>query len=75
MTTTTTQLPLPTDDVERAEHDLATHGICAVAGVLSGDVLQAVRDDLYHAAVQDRARGRERKFGLTFAPGGYLIKT
>jgi hypothetical protein len=64
MTATPRQLPVPTDDLDRAEHDLATGGICAVTGVLTGDVLQAVHDDLYHAAAQDRARGRERKFGL-----------
>ena len=34
--------------------------------MLSGDVLQTVHDDLYHAAAQDRARGRERKFGLDY---------
>ena len=60
----TTQLPAPTDDIERAEHDLATSGICAVTGVLSGEVLTAVHADLYQAAAQDRARGREQRFGL-----------
>ena len=43
-----------------------THGICAVTGVLTGDVLPTVHDDLYHAAAQDRPAGRERKFGLDY---------
>jgi ectoine hydroxylase-related dioxygenase (phytanoyl-CoA dioxygenase family) len=63
-TTTTSGLPAPTDDLDRAEADLAEHGICAVTGVLSGAALEAVRADLYAAAAQDRARGREQKFGL-----------
>ena len=66
MSTDTATLPAPTDDLDRAEHDLAEHGICAVTGVLTGDVLATVRTDLYAAAAQDRARGRERKFGLDY---------
>lgn len=61
---TTLRLPQPTDDLDRAEHDLATAGICAVTDVLSGDTLAAVRADLYRAADDDRSRGREQKFGL-----------
>jgi len=61
------RLPDPTDDLERAEHDLREHGICALTGVLSGDVLHSVRSDLYAAAAQDRARNREQKFGLDYA--------
>lgn len=60
-------LPAPTDDVERAEHDLRTHGIGAVTGALDGVTLRAVRDDLYAAAGHDRARGREQKFALDYA--------
>jgi len=67
MATSTAHLPAATDDLDRAEHDLATDGICAVTGVLGGDTLRQVRDDLYHAAAQDRARGRERRFGLDHA--------
>jgi hypothetical protein len=59
-------LPLPTDDIERAEHDLATVGICALTDVLSGHALAAVRDQLYRAADDDRHRGREQKFGLDY---------
>lgn len=66
-TTSTSTLPAPTDDVERAEHDLATHGICAVTGVLTGDELRRAHDELYDAAAQDRARGREQKFALDYA--------
>jgi ectoine hydroxylase-related dioxygenase (phytanoyl-CoA dioxygenase family) len=64
MSTDTVRLPAPTADVERAEHDLGEHGICAVTGVLTGDTLAAVRTDLYHAAEQDRLRDREQKFAL-----------
>jgi ectoine hydroxylase-related dioxygenase (phytanoyl-CoA dioxygenase family) len=59
-------LPVPTDDLERAEHDLRTQGICAVTGVLDNDTLAAVRADLYGAAASDRARGREQKFLLDY---------
>jgi ectoine hydroxylase-related dioxygenase (phytanoyl-CoA dioxygenase family) len=57
-------LPTPTDDLDRAEHDLGQHGICAVTGVLSGATLEAARDALYTAAAHDRARHREQKFAL-----------
>ena len=63
-TTTTAALPRPTDDLDRAEADLHEHGICAVAGVLTGDVLREVREELYRAAAADRARGREQRFLL-----------
>lgn len=59
------RLPEPTDDLDRAEHDLRTHAICAVTGVLDGTTLARVRGDLYVAAEHDRARGWERHdFGL-----------
>jgi ectoine hydroxylase-related dioxygenase (phytanoyl-CoA dioxygenase family) len=60
----TAALPSPTDDIDRAAHDLHEHGICAVTGVLRGLELEAARHDLYAAAAQDRARGREQKFAL-----------
>jgi len=60
----TTHLPAPTDDLDRAEHDLAVHGICAVTGVLAGEQLRPAHDELYAAAAEDRARRRERRFGL-----------
>jgi hypothetical protein len=63
----TATLPAPTDDVERAEQDLAEHGICALTGVLSGEALSTARHDLYAAAANDRARDREAKFSLDYA--------
>jgi Phytanoyl-CoA dioxygenase (PhyH) len=66
MTNAATSLPAPTDDLDRAEHDLATHGICAVTDVLVDDQLVAVRAQLYRAADDDRERGREKKFGLDY---------
>lgn len=62
----TGSLPRPTDDIERAEADLAEHGICALTGVLAGDTLAEVRAELYKAAAEDRRRGREQKFGLDY---------
>jgi ectoine hydroxylase-related dioxygenase (phytanoyl-CoA dioxygenase family) len=59
-------LPSPTDDLDRAEHDLHTHGICAVTGALDESTLTTVRTDLYAAAAHDRARGREQKFVLDY---------
>ncbi|MEZ5378592.1 MAG: phytanoyl-CoA dioxygenase family protein [Acidimicrobiales bacterium] len=52
----TTRLPDPTDDLERAEHDLREHAICAVTGVLDGDTLAAIRREFYQAATDDRNR-------------------
>jgi ectoine hydroxylase-related dioxygenase (phytanoyl-CoA dioxygenase family) len=63
----TSALPAPTDDLDRAEHDLRTDGICAVTGVLENAQLTAARADLYAAAAHDRARGREQKFALDYA--------
>ena len=60
-------LPSVTDDLDRAEADLHEHGICAVGGVLTGDVLGTVRDELYAAAADDRTRGREQAFALDYA--------
>lgn len=59
-------LPAATDDVARAEADLAEHGICAVTGVLAGEQLETARRELYAAASDDRARHREVKFGLDY---------
>ncbi len=54
-------LPEVTDDFDRAEHDLRSHGICAVSGVLDDVTLSRVRTDLYTAADDDRTRGREQR--------------
>ena len=56
MSITQERLPAPTDDLDRAEHDLREHGICAVTGVLEGETLATVRTQLYDAAAQDRDR-------------------
>ena len=60
-------LPVPTDDLDRAEADLAQHGICAVTDVLTEAQLERMRTDLYAAAADDRANGREQKFSLDYA--------
>ena len=59
-------LPAITNDLEQAERDLREHGLCLVAGVLDDDTIARVHDELYAAAASDRARGRERKFGLDY---------
>ncbi len=60
-------LPKPTRDLARAARDIKEHGLCLVEGVLEGATLARVRDALYRAADDDRARGREQKFGLDYA--------
>lgn len=60
-------LPSPTHDLARAARDIEQHGICLVEGVLAGERLARVREALYRAAADDRARGRERKFLLDYA--------
>ncbi|HEY4345446.1 MAG TPA: phytanoyl-CoA dioxygenase family protein [Parvibaculum sp.] len=60
-------LPKPTRDLAQAARDIKAHGLCMVEGVLEGDKLARVREALYRAADDDRARGRERKFGLDYA--------
>ena len=63
--TRTNTLPAPTNDLDRAEHDLRTEGICAVTGVLDDVALQRVRTEFFAAAADDRVRGSEvRGFGL-----------
>ncbi|HEX2889919.1 phytanoyl-CoA dioxygenase family protein [Vineibacter terrae] len=59
--------PAPTRDPARAARDIATFGFCIVPDVLAGDRLARVRDALYRAADEDRARGREQKFRLDYA--------
>ncbi|MGB3808934.1 MAG: phytanoyl-CoA dioxygenase family protein [Parvibaculum sp.] len=60
-------LPKPTRDLARAARDIKEHGLCLVEGVLEGATLARVHDALYRAAYDDRARGREQKFGLDYA--------
>jgi ectoine hydroxylase-related dioxygenase (phytanoyl-CoA dioxygenase family) len=60
-------LPPPTRDLAQAARDIATHGLAIVPDVLSGETLKRVREALYRAADEDRARGWEQKFGLDYA--------
>ncbi len=54
----TATLPAPTADLDRAEHDLATDGICAVADALGSELLTDVRTALRTAADHDRRGDR-----------------
>jgi ectoine hydroxylase-related dioxygenase (phytanoyl-CoA dioxygenase family) len=60
-------LPSPTRDVAQGLKDIAEHGLAIIPDVLTGDRLKRARDALYRAAEEDRARGREVKFGLDYA--------
>jgi len=61
------QLPALTSDLDQAERDIATYGLCLVDGVLSADQLRRARTALYEAAADDRAQGREQpRFGLDY---------
>lgn len=64
---TVNQLPSLTSDLDQAERDIATYGLCLVDGVLSADQLRRARAALYEAAADDRAQGREQpRFGLDY---------
>jgi ectoine hydroxylase-related dioxygenase (phytanoyl-CoA dioxygenase family) len=63
-------LPAPTRDLEQAKRDIAEHGICIMPDVLTPAQLEQARGAFYRAAEQDRARGREVKFGLDYADDG-----
>lgn len=54
----TASLPAPTRDPARARVDLGEHGLCVMPEVLDANTLARVRDALYAAAADDRARGR-----------------
>jgi ectoine hydroxylase-related dioxygenase (phytanoyl-CoA dioxygenase family) len=60
-------IPKPTGDLAQAEADLRDTGLCLVEGALSGALLTRVREALYRAADDDRARGREQKFTFDYA--------
>jgi len=62
-----TAVPRPTRNLEEGLQNIRDHGLCIVPGVLGGETLRRARDALYRAADADRARGRERKFGLDYA--------
>jgi ectoine hydroxylase-related dioxygenase (phytanoyl-CoA dioxygenase family) len=57
--TGTRSLPAVTDDLDRAEHDLGTHGICAVGNVIDDTVLAQARTAIYAADDDDRERGAQ----------------
>jgi ectoine hydroxylase-related dioxygenase (phytanoyl-CoA dioxygenase family) len=59
--------PAPTLDPLQAQRDIKAFGLCVVPNVLPADKLARVRDALYRAADEDRARGREQKFRLDYA--------
>src|ERR1700761_4330460 len=59
--------PNPTSDLGQATADIKVHGYCIIPDVLSGSALARVRNALYRAAEEDRARGREQKFRLDYA--------
>jgi len=67
-------LPPITEDLDQAERDLAEHGICFLAGALSGARLEDARLALYRAARQDAERGiRQSGFGLDYGDGNHRV--
>src|SRR5438067_19569 len=60
-------LPAPRRDLNEAERDLREHGLCFVADALDASKLAKVREALYRAAEEDRARGWEQKFSFDYA--------
>jgi hypothetical protein len=57
-------LPARTHEIEQGLQDLREHGLAIIPHALKGDALRRTREALYRAADEDRARGREQKFGL-----------
>jgi ectoine hydroxylase-related dioxygenase (phytanoyl-CoA dioxygenase family) len=53
-------------DVTEALAHIRDHGVCIIPGVLRGETLERARTALYRAAADDRASGREQKFGLDY---------
>jgi ectoine hydroxylase-related dioxygenase (phytanoyl-CoA dioxygenase family) len=69
-----TVLPPITSDLERAERDIAEHGLCLVANVLTAAQLERARTALYRAAADDIAQGREQPhFGLDYGDGNQRV--
>ncbi len=60
-------VPSPTRSLEQGLRDIGDFGLAIVPDALTGDVLKRAREALYRAAAEDRARGREQKFGLDYA--------
>jgi ectoine hydroxylase-related dioxygenase (phytanoyl-CoA dioxygenase family) len=69
------QLPAPTNDLDRAERDIATFGLCLVEGVLTPGQIERARGALYRAAADDRAQGREQpaRFGLDYGDANQRV--
>ncbi len=65
MTVDTRVLPAPTTDLDRAERDLAAHGICCVPDVLDAEQVAAIRLELDAAVEADQTSDEDRpSFGL-----------
>jgi ectoine hydroxylase-related dioxygenase (phytanoyl-CoA dioxygenase family) len=60
-------LPPPTRDIDQAKRDIKQYGLCIFEGALTDLQLTKARNAFYRAAEEDRARGRESKFGLDYA--------
>lgn len=60
-------VPPPTRDLDQGLRNIAEYGLTIVPDVLDADALKRAREALYRAAESDRARGREKKFGLDYA--------
>ncbi|HEY2051349.1 MAG TPA: phytanoyl-CoA dioxygenase family protein [Caulobacteraceae bacterium] len=60
-------IPAPVETLQAGLACVAEHGLAILPGVLAGQRLEEARAALYHAAAQDRARGREQKFALDYA--------
>ena len=56
-----------TRDAAQAAKDIEASGFCIIPDVLPADRLGRVREALYRAASEDRARGWEQKFRLDYA--------
>ena len=54
-------LPTPTEDIEQAVTDLAEHGLCIISKSLDAPTLARAKVAMYHAADDDRQRGRVAK--------------
>ena len=59
-------VPPPAGSVEEGLEHIRDYGVCIIPDVLQGESLDRARTALYRAAAEDRARGREQKFGLDY---------
>ncbi len=57
--------PAPTRDLEQAQRNLRTHGVCVMPDMLGAAQLARAKDAIYRAADDDRVRQRQQHgFGL-----------